>query len=343
MNDRFIQTQKLFQILDLETFLFLFSLGLFAFLFYKFFLKNANSERHLSIKSQLKSLTKYLIVLTLIYLIFTLALQASSEDQNIRRLLPYLGFATFLTGVLFFIKTCRLLVLEYLFLGSMRAGVPLLLVNIFSLILSIVIAFWTFNNIFGVQLTPLLATSAAFSIIMGLALQDTLGNLFAGISMQVDKTFEIGDWLEIMNGTTKIVGQVKELSWRSTVLIGFADEMITLPNKLVSQSQVSNFSPECNPILRSQTLKFNFSTDISKIIQLLEQSTINIPDICKQPAPSAFVLEANDYGITIKLIYYIESYGRQFGIGDKVLTSALDLLSKNGIQTARPIIQIHQL
>ncbi len=343
MNDRFIQTQKLYQTLDLEIFIFLFTLGLFAFLFYKFFLKDATPERHHSIKNHLKTLLKYFIVLTIVYGIFTLTLQASFDDPNIRRLLPYLGFVTFLTGILFFIKTCRLLVLQYLFLGSMRAGVPLLLVNIFTLILSIVIAFWTFNNIFGVQLTPLLATSAAFSIVMGLALQDTLGNLFAGISMQVDKTFEIGDWLEIMNGATKIVGQVKELSWRSTVLIGFADEMITLPNKLVSQSQVSNFSPEGAPILRSQTFKFGFNTDIPKTIRLLEQVAVQISDICAHPPPSAFVLETNDYGVSIKLIYFIENYGRQFAVGNKVVTTALELLNKNGIQTARPSIHIQQL
>lgn len=342
MNDRFIQTQKLYQVIDLEIFIFLFSLGLISLFFYKYLLKDATPERHQSIKIQLKELTKYFIVLTLAYGFFSITMQASFDIQSIQRLLPYLGIITFLTGALFFVKASRMLVLQYLFLGSMRSGVPLLLVNIFSLILSIIIAFWTINNIFGVQLTPLLATSAAFSIILGLALQDTLGNLFAGISMQVDKTFEIGDWLEIMNGSTKIIGQVKELSWRSTVLIGFADEMITLPNKLVSQCQVSNFSPEGAPIVRSQTFKFGFNNDIPKIIKLLEQAAVQTSDICAHPAPFAFVLETNDSGVSIKLIYFIENYGRQFTLGDKVLRTALDLLEKNGIQTARPSIHIQQ-
>ena len=343
MNDRFIQTQKLNQVLDPEIFIFLFFLGLSTFLFYKVFLKEATSERHLSIKNQLKDLAKHFFILAFTFAIYWVLLRASSEDMNIRRLLPYLGFITFLSGAFYFVKTCRLMVLQYLFLGSMRAGVPLLLVNIFSLILSIIIAFWTVNNIFGVQLTPLLATSAAFSIILGLALQDTLGNLFAGISLQVDKTFEIGDWLEIMNGSTKIVGQVRELSWRSTVLIGFAEEMITLPNKLVSLCQVSNFSVEGTPIIRSQTFKFGFNTDIKKTTALLEAATAQIPEIKKLPAASAFVLETNDYGISVKLIYFIDNYGHQYSIGDKVVTTALDLLGKNGIQTARPHIHIQNL
>ncbi len=343
MNDRFIQWQKLNQVIDLEIFVFLFFLGLFSFVFYKFFLKEATAERHLSIKNQLKDLAKYFAVMAIAFLAFSLLSQAASEDPSVKRLLPYLGFLTFLCGAFYFVKTCRLIVLQYLFLGSMRAGVPLLLVNIFSLLLSIVIGFWTVNNIFGVNLTPLLATSAAFSIILGLALQDTLGNLFAGISLQVDKTFEIGDWLEVMNGTNKIVGQVKELSWRSTVLVGFAEEMITLPNKLMSLCQVSNFSAQGAPIIRSQTFKFGFNSDILKITELLEAAAGQIDEVCTQPAPSAFVLETNDYGISIKLIFFIDNYGRQYSIADKVVTTALDLLGKNGIQTARPHFHVQQV
>ncbi|MGZ3692150.1 MAG: mechanosensitive ion channel family protein, partial [Pseudobdellovibrio sp.] len=243
MGDRFLQTQKLYQIVDFEAYLFILFLGISTYLFYKFLLKKVSHERHQNIQNHIQTLLKYFLVFTISFAAYWVVQQVD-EVHLIKPLLPYLGFATFFFGALCFVRTCHLLVLQYLFLGSMRTGVPLLIVNIFSLILSIIIVFWTVNNIFGVQLAPLVATSAAFSVILGFALQDTLGNLFAGISIQMDKTFEIGNWLEIMNGTTKIVGQVKELSWRSTVLVAFGEELITLPNKLVASSQISNFSPE---------------------------------------------------------------------------------------------------
>ena len=225
----------------------------------------------------------------------------------------------------------------------MRAGVPLLLVNIFSLVLSILIGFWAVNTILGVQLTPLLATSAAFSIILGLALQDTLGNLFAGISLQIDKTFEIGDWLEVMNGTTKTVGQVKELSWRSTLLVGLSDEMITLPNKTMAQSQVSNYSPEGQPILRSQIYKFPYAIDYVKVLDLLEQGASQISEVRAVPGPFAYIQEMNDHGITVKLIYFIDNYGRQFVVGDKVTKRGLELLQQNNIPFFRPALGVSQL
>jgi small-conductance mechanosensitive channel len=327
--------------IDLETFILLAMLGLIAFLFYHFFLRNVSEERHRNLKTHFKNLANYFLILSFSYGLFFLANQIENIEL-IRRVTPYLALICFFSGAIFLVKCSRLLVLMYLFLGSMRAGVPLLLVNIFSLVLSILIGFWAVNVILGVQLTPLLATSAAFSIILGLALQDTLGNLFAGISLQIDKTFEIGDWLEIMNGTILIVGQVKELSWRSTVLVGFSDEMITLPNKLVAQSQVSNFSPENQPILRSQTYKFPFNVDPVKAKDILEQAASQISEVRGIPAPYAYVREMNDYGMTIRLIYFLDNYGKQFVIGDKVATRALNLLEKNNIQILKPTFNFHQ-
>lgn len=341
MNERLIQIQRLSQILDLETFILVSVVGILSYLFYRFFLKEASPERHQSIKSHLSDLLHNYSFLCLFYGIYFLLIRLPEYEASVR-LIPYVGLITFLIGAFFFVNSCRLLVLQYLFLGSMRAGVPLLLVNIFSLVLSILIGFWTVSVLFAVQLTPLVATSAAFSIVLGLALQDTLGNLFAGISLQIDKTFEIGDWLEIMNGPTKIVGQVKELSWRSTVLTGFSDETVTLPNKLVAQCQVSNFSPEGQPIVRSHTFKFPFGTDPQKAIEILEQAASQISDIRALPAPFAYTQETTDYGFNVKVIYFIDNYGRQFVIGDKVFKTAFELLKKNGIEVARPTINIHQ-
>ncbi len=342
-TDRFIQTQKLYQVVDPEAFAFVCLLGLFTYLFYRIFLKDVSQERHNSIRNHLNTLLKHFLALALLFIFYVLFRQASLEDDSFKRLLPYIGIITFFAGALCFVNTARLLVLQYLFLGSMRAGVPLLLVNIFTLVLSMVIAFWTVSNIFGVHLTPLLATSAAFSIILGLALQDTLGNLFAGISLQVDKTFEIGNWLEIMNGNVKIVGQVRELSWRSTVLVGFSDELITLPNKLIAQCQISNFSPETGPVLRRLTFNFPFNADLNLAVQLLEKAAVETAAVCPLPSPSAFIFETNAVGTEVRLVYYIKDYGKQYSVGNDVIGKALELLKQNGIQTARPSIQINPL
>jgi len=128
------------------------------------------------------------------------------------RIAAYLGLATLIAGAIVFVKVCRILLFEYLFIGHMKEGVPLLIVNLFTLVISIGIVGWFATELFGVKLGPLLATSAVFSLILGLALQDTLGNLFAGVALQLDKPYEIGDWIEVNNGGATWVGQVEEIS-----------------------------------------------------------------------------------------------------------------------------------
>jgi small-conductance mechanosensitive channel len=334
---------SLYALIDFEIYIFLLIFTFISYLFYKLLLKNASPERHTNITNHLKNLLLHAALLSFFYFIFNLLSSAESDLLIIKKALPYLSTLTYLWGCLLFVKTARLLVLQYLFLGSMRAGVPVLLVNIFSLLLSIALLFWSVSKVFGVQLTPLLATSAAFSIVLGLALQDTLGNLFAGISLQMDKTFEIDDWLEVQNGTVKVTGQVKELTWRSTLLIGYSDEKITLPNKLIASAQVSNFSPENQPIVRSQVFKVLHTADTQKVKDLLFKAVQQVPEVKLQPEPFPFIQEVTENWITIKIIYYLDHFGKQFSTGDHVLEKCLHILKENQIQIAHQVIDINSL
>lgn len=330
---------SLYNLLDFELFVFIVIFCISAYLFYKFFLKNISIERHDSINRHFKGLVRYNCFLAVLFTLYSLCSTYSSELLLLKKMTPYLASLTFIMGAFVFVKCLRLFVLQYLFLGSMRAGVPLLLVNIFSLLISIIILFWSLSKIFGIDLTPILATSAAFSIVLGLALQDTLGNLFAGISLQVDKTFELDDWIEVQNGLIKITGRVKELSWRSTVLNGLTDELITLPNKLVASCQVSNFSMEKSSIIRSQLFRLRLDSDLEKAKNLIEDALSQLSDIKGIPSPLAFIQDVSENWCVIKVIYYIDDYGKQYVIGDKVFERVLYVLKANGYKLAHQVIE----
>lgn len=340
MAEKFIQTQVLYSFLDIEAYILLGFFVIVTWLFYKFFLQSVSPERHKNIHSHFRRILHHFAVTTALFLVFFIFLESEKEVVNLNRVTPYIASLCFLWGAIVFVKTARLLVLQYLFMGSMREGVPLLLVNVFSLLLSVIILFWSVSRIFAVQLGPLVATSAAFSIILGLALQDTLGNLFAGISLQLDKSFEIGDWVEVTSGTQKSVGQVKEISWRSTVLVGFSDELITLPNRYMAQAQIANFSPPDQPILRSQTFRLPFHCNIDLVKKVLEQIAVEISEIKALPAPLAYVQETTDSWISVKLIYFIDSYGAQFLVGDKIHRKGIDALAQHGISLAQQSYKI---
>lgn len=341
MNEKFIKTQALYSLIDWEPFVLLACLLAVTWIFYKFFLQEISPERHSSIRQQFQTLSRQFVIFTLSFMAFKFLHSLTGGSlANLARVTPYLALMTFIWGSVVFVKTCRLLVLQYLFLSSMRTGVPLLLVNIFSLLLSIVLTVWALSQVFGLNLGPLMATSAAFSIVLGLALQDTLGNLFAGISLQIDKSYEIGDWLEVVLGLQRGVGQVKEITWRSTILVGFSDEEITIPNRTMANAQISNFSPEGHPIVRSQIFRLPFGSDLEKAKEILERVVVEISDIRGLPAPLAYIHETTESWVAIKVIYFIDNFGSQFSIGDKVMRKGIDALRAHGIELAHNVVEV---
>ncbi len=339
MGEKLLNTRNLYALLDVEPFVIVCALMTLAWVFYKVFLKDVSLERHKNIQTHLQNIFRNFVIFSTLF-VTALLLHQAPLDASISRSTPYLALASLMSGMIVFVKTCRLIILQYLFLGSMKHGVPVLIVNIVSLLLSLFLGLWTANSIFGIELTPLLATSAAFSVILGLALQDTLGNLFAGISLQIDRAYDIGDWIEITSGMQKAVGQVKEITWRATALVGWADETIILPNRFLANSQISNFSPSDQPICMGQKFKINHGQDLDFVKKCLLESIKEVKTIRSWPEPLVYISETTESWILLKLVYYVDSFGSQFSIGDQVTQFAIQYLQANNIQIAANRVEI---
>jgi small-conductance mechanosensitive channel len=312
-----------------------------AWLVYKLLLRRLSAERHRNLQTLFRNLLFHAFCGSALFALYSAIGRFGDEgDLATARLLSYLGLFTVLWGATVFVKVCRILAFEYLFLSHMRVAVPLLLVNLFTLLLSLLLAGWIATDVFSVRLAPLLATSAIFSLVMGLALQDTLGNLFAGVALQFDKPYEIGDWIEISSSGAKWVGQVEEISWRATVLIGFGDEQITVPNRLMSQSEIANFTRKGKPVIRSQVVRIPFDADHEKARAAMLAAARQCTKIRQEPAPFVYALEATESWLTYKVVYWIDNYGAQYLIGDEVIRKVIEQLDRAGIRTAAPRLQL---
>jgi len=258
------------------------------------------------------------------------------------RLIPYVGFAALLSGLVILVKSFRIFSFEYLFFMNMHTGVPLLLVNMLSLLITLVLGSWIATSIFGFRLAPVLATSALFSIVLGLALQETLGNLFSGIALQIDKPYVIGDWVEVQIANQKLIGQVFEITWRATIMISTGEEWITIPNRIIAQSQVLNFSKTRKPIVRSLLFRLPYTAPLEKAKQILSSSAKDIKGVLKTPAPCVLISEAAESWVLVKLVYGIKDYGEQFSIADQVLENCLSNLKEAQISLAMPRLGLIQ-
>jgi small-conductance mechanosensitive channel len=339
-----IQIQILENLIQSDVFVMILTLVLAAWLFYKIFLRSVTDERHRNLGGRFGSLFRHTFILIVFYLIFS-GMEVFRDLPLAIKFLPYIGFLTVIWGSIVFIQACRIMVLQYLFLTSMRAGVPLLLVNIFTLVLSLFLASWIAASLFGIQLGPLLATSAAFSLILGLALQDTLGNLFAGISLQLDQTFEIDDWLEIISGNQRIIGKVKEITWRAVFLDGLSDEEVIVPNRVIAQSHVFNWTRDEGPIIRTAIYKLQSSCSleiINKVKMELANRVKAIKGVSAQPGPIVLLSELEGNSVCLKLAFFIKDYGAQNIILDLVHEEAFKTFKEYSLELAVQKFEIKQ-
>jgi small-conductance mechanosensitive channel len=286
-------------------------------------MRRVSVERHQMLRGALANLSLHCAVfagLAVGYFGFDLD---PIEQSQLVRVQPWLGLIVLVQGCIVFTKGSKVLAMELLFLSHMREFVPALLINTMTALVSLVSFGWLAASVFDLQIGPLLATSAAASVVLGLAMQDTLGNLFAGIAMQFDKPYEIGDWIEVTAGLYKWNGQVWEVTWRATALTGVAGELISIPNRVVGQGQVVNYSQRDVPVARELLLMLDLSCDLEKMRGELQRALARVPGVVAQPAPEVLFSEVVEAQVKARLVYWLRDLPHQPQIADAAITAAL--------------------
>ncbi len=343
LNQPWIPVERIESFVQIEPALLIFGLAFMSYLFYGGFLSHLSEERHRLLKKQFKSLLFNLVSFSVLLGLFVFLRAKFFDNTPLQRLGAYIGLFALITEATAFTRICKIVVNLYLFFRSPRAGVPVVLVNFVTLTIWLLLAGWIVTEVFNLKIAPLLATSAVFSLVLGLALQDTLGNLIAGIALQIDKPYEIGDWIEVQQGDQKTVGQVQEISWRATVLLAFTEEIITVPNRVMAQAEVSNFSAKIRPFYRGLNIRVRFEADLARARQCLLDAVAADSAVCKSPAPLCFAKDTSDSYMTLRLVYAISDYGMQYVIADRLLRDALTRLEAAGIPLARPEMRVNMV
>ena len=182
----------------------------------------------------------------------------------------------------------------------------------------------------------LLATSAIGGLVLGLALQDTLGNLFAGLAIQVEKPFGVGDWIKAGN----YEGRVAEVTWRATKMRTKSGQFVVIPNSLVSKDIVVNYS---NP---SAVQRMSFSIGLAYEVppnlfkRIALETCAEIPAILKVPAPDVLLREYGESAINYSCRFWIEDFSRNDPIIDEFATLLYYRLKRAGLNIPFPVRDI---
>ena len=178
-------------------------------------------------------------------------------------------------------------------------------------VLSIVIYVIAFAIIFqgqypSINLGSIFAGSAIFGIVVGLALQDTLGNLFAGIALQADQPFQIGDVVNIPN---RGVGVVEGVSWRGVKIRTFQNKLLLISNSVLGKELIE-IAPKGN--LNARVVQFNtvYSNSPAKTIQAVRDAVRLAENVSQMIRPKVRIRNFGDSSIDWEVKYWLDDYSK---------------------------------
>lgn len=253
----------------------------------------------------------------------------SSLDQLIR-----VGWMlTFAFGV---IRTCVSLALKVIRLRS-TVATPKILRDVIDFVLYGLAALPILQSQLNLNLGGLLATSAVLSVVIGLALQETLGNLFAGLSLQLERPYQVGDFIRIGED----IGRVAQIGWRATRIITTRRESITLPNSKVAKEVVRNFSFAYEPIAIDIYLRLSYDTPPNRVKETVLDVMKEIPTLLQSPPPQCRTWGFEDSGVQYQLRFWVADYAHADNTREELYTRLWYRLRREGIEIPFPQRVLH--
>jgi small-conductance mechanosensitive channel/CRP-like cAMP-binding protein len=190
-------------------------------------------------------------------------------------------------------------------LVATRFGVPRLLRDVTTAIAGAVVLVWLLSRS-GVNLLQLVTTSAILTAVIGLALQDTIGNIIAGIAVQFDSAVSIGDWIRIDERTT---GRVREIRWRSTMIETKNGDQLLFPNALINRSMVTRFNH--SGLEHRQMIYFHahYRHPPNRVIAVALGALQDVPNVSRRTPVECFLFSFDDHGVRYVVRYRLVDFG----------------------------------
>jgi small-conductance mechanosensitive channel/CRP-like cAMP-binding protein len=179
----------------------------------------------------------------------------------------------------------------------------------------------------------LLTTSAVGAVVVGFALQDTLGNLFAGLAIQIEKPFRVGHWIQVAGRE----GQVEQITWRATKLRTKDGEFLIVPNSAISKEPVLNFSEPTIPTQIEVEIGASYDVAPNVVKQATLEAIANSSLAMKTPEPQVLVKGFGASSIDYTAFFWIQDYAVDRNARDQVRTNIWYTFRRRNIEIPYPI------
>jgi small-conductance mechanosensitive channel/CRP-like cAMP-binding protein len=185
-----------------------------------------------------------------------------------------------------------------------------------------------FSSVFALPLTGVVATSGIVAIVLGLALQNTLADVFAGVAVGLEGPFRVGDRIQLNDNLEGVIVQV---NWRSIRIQTDGDDVAIIPNSVVAKAQIVNRSFPSERRAASVEISCPESAMPEHVVETLLQATVLCPQILQIPAPSAVVAQLGQRRNLYKILFFVATTGDLATTRDRLLRVARRQLHYGGL------------
>ena len=184
---------------------------------------------------------------------------------------------------------------------------------------------------FGVEPLSILTTTTVVAAVVGLALQETLSNVFTGLMLQLSKPFEPGDWVR----TGNFIGRVRGIGWRSTTLVTRANERLDIPNTTIGKDVMVNYGD--GTVADEISVGISYDVPPNRVREVIRKALHDLPHVLQQPAPLVMPWEYGDSSIRYRVKYWISDYTLAEELHAEVISNLWYTLRRHQMEIPFPI------
>jgi small-conductance mechanosensitive channel len=189
------------------------------------------------------------------------------------------------------------------FVASERPHEGKLVQDLLAGLIYVAAFFAIISYVFNLPIAGLLATSGAIAIIVGLALQSTLSDVFSGVVLNFSRPYRPGDWISIDGGTE---GRVIEMNWRATHVLTAKRDLAIVPNSTIAKAKIVNASSPTGIHGMTVTMRLAAGTSPSVGAEILQLAVVNTRLILATPAPLIAVKSVSADGTQFDIDFFVE-------------------------------------
>jgi small-conductance mechanosensitive channel len=224
-------------------------------------------------------------------------------------------------------------VFEHAAPGSWQRRVPRLLRDLIGLLVVAAAGALVYSFVWDREITGALAALGVTSIVVGLALQEPLGNLFSGLMLLMERPFEVGEVVEVAGSS----GVVKEINWRSAHIKSARGVVQIVPNSMLNKEIINNYSRPRPVRLEEVEVGFSYDDPPNAVREALLEVARATPGVFQDPPPIAATFAYGDSAITYRLIYRTTEDDR-WPVRNEVMTRIWYAARRHGLTIPFPIV-----